>query len=172
MGRSRLDDGKSKRCADCKKVKLLSEFYLSSKKMTNGEVKQFYNSYCRKCHGIRNRASFENDRESRLASQRALTATWKRRAMDGYGGTCACCGEDEIDFLCIDHVNNDGKAHRKEMGTAGGVTLYRQVVRLGFPDRFQVLCFNCNNAKYQRGICPHQLQLVETTGDYHPGRWG
>jgi hypothetical protein len=159
MGRPQLDNGETKRCADCGVVKSVSEFSRFSKLLTSGERKRFCLSYCKPCVADRNRKRYGEEKEERQAYQRALTARWKKRAMDGYGGCCACCGEDEIDFLCIDHVNGDGKKHRQEMGTSGGVTLYRLVVKQGFPDRFQILCFNCNNAKHQRGVCPHQLKV-------------
>lgn len=29
-----------------------------------------------------------------------------------YGKVCACCGFDDIRFLSVDHVNNDGKRDR------------------------------------------------------------
>src|ERR1700690_1237472 len=33
-----------------------------------------------------------------------------------YGGyVCACCGEMEKAFLTLDHLNNDGNKHRKQV---------------------------------------------------------
>ena len=66
---------------------------------------------------------------------------------------CSCCGEKEIKFLTIDHIKNDGASHRKEIKT----TLYQWLYKKDFmPDRFQVLCVNCNYAKQWYGKCPHQ----------------
>src|SRR5882762_6979050 len=31
---------------------------------------------------------------------------WKRQIFDHYGNCCACCGEKEIVFLTVDHINN------------------------------------------------------------------
>ena len=73
-----------------------------------------------------------------------------------YGGEipkCACCGESEIKFLCIDHVNNDGAKHRKEIGSIG---IYGWLKKNNFPNGFQVLCHNCNCAKGFYGKCPHK----------------
>jgi hypothetical protein len=39
-----------------------------------------------------------------------------------YEGRCQCCGVDYIEFLSIDHINNDGKEHRKVV--RGGHDLY------------------------------------------------
>src|SRR5215469_14892323 len=58
---------------------------------------------------------------------------------------CACCGEKQLEFLTIDHINGDGRKHRREAGV--GSHLYAWPVRNNFPDGFQVLCFNCNCSK-------------------------
>ncbi len=68
---------------------------------------------------------------------------------------CPHCDETILEFLTLDHVNNDGAAHRKELGwRKGGQALYPLLKKLGFPDGFQVLCFNCNCGR-GRGVCPH-----------------
>ena len=74
-----------------------------------------------------------------------------------YGGyRCACCGETEPFFLTIDHVNNDGKSHRKTFQSSGD-GLYKWLIKNKFPSGFQVLCMNCNHGKHRnKGICPHQ----------------
>ena len=73
---------------------------------------------------------------------------------------CACCGETETAFLCMDHINGGGLQHRREItgGDGNGVDLPMWLLRNGFPDGFQVLCFNCNCAKHKVGICPHRLK--------------
>jgi hypothetical protein len=78
----------------------------------------------------------------------------RRRVLVEYGGRCNCCGETEPAFLCIDHIHNDGKEHRKEVGNS---MVYRWLLRNGCPkDRFQLLCYNCNMTKEFYGECPHQ----------------
>lgn len=92
----------------------------------------------------------------------------KRQVMDAYGGHCACCGETELTFLTIDHIDGDGAEHRREMaaerGSGGtrwgqaGAPTYRWLRDHGFPTGFQVLCANCNCGKHWNGgICPHQV---------------
>jgi len=71
-----------------------------------------------------------------------------------YGLFCACCGEDTFEFLQIDHINNDGARHRREVGRS----LYSWLQKNGYPAGFQTLCANCNIAKAQHGVCPHQRQ--------------
>lgn len=72
-----------------------------------------------------------------------------------YGGyRCACCGEAEPLFLSIDHVNNDGKEHRKGLR---GMRIYKWLIDNHFPPGFQVLCMNCNHGKHRNhGLCPHK----------------
>lgn len=79
----------------------------------------------------------------------------KKICFDHYGRMCACCGiEFDERFLTLDHVNNDGAAHRKEIGNS---TLYRWAIKNKFPDLLQTNCWNCNMGKSVNGaVCPHQ----------------
>ena len=81
----------------------------------------------------------------------------KMEVFNAYGGPkCACCGEVEIKFLTIDHINNKGYIHRKKIGT-GGDRLLRWLKNKNFPKGFQILCANCNQGKYLNGgVCPHK----------------
>ena len=65
---------------------------------------------------------------------------------------CACCGEKEYRFLAIDHINNDGAKHRKDV-KAVNITWW--LVKNGYPEGFQILCSNCNFGKRVTGVCPH-----------------
>lgn len=59
-------------------------------------------------------------------------------------GTCRWCGQGDQDVLTIDHINNDGARHRRELKSAN---IYRWLVQNDYPPGFQVLCFNCNVKK-------------------------
>ena len=76
----------------------------------------------------------------------------RKKVIDHYGGRCACCGEKEIKFLAIDHINNDGHKQRKKMT----LNINAWAIRHHYPKDLQVLCHNCNLAKAFYGICPHQ----------------
>lgn len=67
---------------------------------------------------------------------------------------CACCGEQELSFLSLDHINNDGHLQRKK-GACGWV-FYSQIIK-NPPTDLQVLCMNCQFGKKIKGICPHQF---------------
>jgi len=87
----------------------------------------------------------------------------KLRVIAHYGGTCACCGEARIEFLCIDHQNNDGNAHRKSYFQAtglklGGARFYNWLWRNNYPSGYRVLCFNCNCSRGMFGYCPHEKE--------------
>ena len=44
---------------------------------------------------------------SRLAANKSNKKA-RENILDHYGRVCACCGELEVQFLELDHVNNDG----------------------------------------------------------------
>jgi len=97
--------------------------------------------------------------ESQKVGRRRRTAAYRKRVIDHYGGVCACCGEDKLEFLCMDHVNGGGNEHRRELKTRGGNAIYRWLVKNNCPDDFRVLCHNCNFALGAYGYCPHQTHV-------------
>lgn len=81
--------------------------------------------------------------------------------LEHYGGIppkCVCCGQIGIEFLTMDHINNDGAKHMKAIN---GRSLTGWLRAQGFPTGFQVLCWNCNEAKKYRGYCPHKGKPIE-----------
>jgi hypothetical protein len=68
---------------------------------------------------------------------------------------CNCCGESTLQFLCIDHINNDGNKHRRDIGYTGGDSVIKWLRKNDYPEGFQVLCYNCNMAKSFYAACPH-----------------
>lgn len=90
----------------------------------------------------------------------------KEAAFAAYGGyKCRCCGETQREFLCLDHVANDGSTHRKQVGPK---SLYLWLRDNGYPPILQVLCYNCNQGKQLNGgVCPHQTARGQSCGaDY------
>jgi len=85
----------------------------------------------------------------------------RQEVLDHYGHACTCCGQLGDLFLSIDHVDNDGAAHRKQLGGGTGY-VYRALRRLGYPTGFQTLCHNCNHAKHLNGgTCPHTTAVAK-----------
>lgn len=87
----------------------------------------------------------------------------KVRAIMAYGSNCSCCGEEDIRFLTIDHINGDGNTHRLDIlgsKSAAGARFYYWLSRNDWPVGHQVLCFQCNGGKHtNKGICPHKLGI-------------
>lgn len=87
----------------------------------------------------------------------------KLRILRHYGTKCACCGDENVEFLTIDHINNDGSIRRKEHKSKTGMNfnLYRWLIRNNFPQGdFRTLCFNCNCARGAYGYCPHEKNRI------------
>ena len=85
-----------------------------------------------------------------------------------YGnGKCACvkCGFDNLDALCLDHINDDGYKSRNpkysSRSNASGIHFYYKLRKGGFPSGYQTLCANCNQIKWvnlcrERRKCPQE----------------
>ena len=56
---------------------------------------------------------------------------------------CNNCGEQDIEVLCLDHVKGGGNKHRRIIGSA----YYDWIIKTGYPEGYQVLCYNCNIRK-------------------------
>ena len=118
-----------------------------------------------------NRVRQKVNQDARNHSDKGRTASRndKRKVRDtvmqAYSGNpphCACCGELQDAFLCMDHVNGGGSQHRKTMKRANIYQwLWSQYLKNGeWPTGFQVLCYNCNCAKGFRGTCPHTQEVT------------
>lgn len=103
------------------------------------------------------KTAWNKNREVRVKQQKALRVRVKTEVVNGYGGACTCCGEDNLVFLTLDHINGDGAERRRQGEPKGGDALYRWAIKNKFPDDLQVLCYNCNCAKRDGEVCPHQL---------------
>jgi len=68
---------------------------------------------------------------------------------------CRCCGENShIEFLAIDHIAGkkqmDSESKLKKLGYSfnmHGAVLHNWLIDNYFPEGFQILCKNCNQAK-------------------------
>lgn len=79
---------------------------------------------------------------------------------------CLCCGERRFQFLSIGHINGGGRQHAVQRRNNGeGTTLFMWLKRNGYPEGYQILCHNCNQAKGYYGICPHQKERDEARLD-------
>lgn len=144
------NDGSLLRCSKCNeksRKRLLDRYYIRVKNGLCGSCgKPALKGYkaCQKC----------KDKSSRLKIESAKKLY--AEIIQNYGGMCACCKESNPMFLTIDHINNDGKQHRLEIGAGG--RFYRWLRKNGFPkEGLQLYCYNCNYGKQRnKGVCPHE----------------
>jgi len=107
---------------------------------------------------IWNREWIRNNRASYNKSKWKYRDELKAKAIAFYSnGTSACvwCGFNDLDALCLDHINDDGAADRKELkisgrGNGSGSRTYEALASRGWPSGYQVLCANCNMIKEVR----------------------
>ena len=164
-----------KACKKCGIVKMLYDFMPQQNR-----CRECYNKYHRdwrakikqeyaeksKARYHQNIASMD-EKELKEFRKKSCEKTKKRndaireKVFMAYGGyKCVCCGETEPSFLTIDHINNDGARARKKIGyPKGGTHFYTWIIKNGFPDDLQVLCWNCQWGKVKNnGICPHRIR--------------
>jgi hypothetical protein len=79
----------------------------------------------------------------------------RMKVFNHYGKKCACCGDNNINHLTIDHINGGGTNHRRKIGLNGS-SVYFWLIKNNFPEGYQTLCYNCNCSKGHVGYCPHQ----------------
>ena len=139
-------DVRGRVCTKCLTYKTWDFYY---KRVRKGGGPKFYLSTCIECTK-RQVAPTNTLRRQRL----------KLETLARYGGYCACCGETEPTFLTIDHIDGNGRQHRRETGTESGADFYWWLRRNNYPAGFQVLCWNCNCARHIKGTCPHALALT------------
>lgn len=104
-------------------------------------------SQCKSCAQADARDSMKPSRKRRLAERRKEI---RAEVLHGYGVKCVCCGDTDVDFLTIDHVDR-----YTGVGPRAGTPLYLWLKSRGFPSGFRVLCMNCNFALGKFGYCPH-----------------
>ena len=107
----------------------------------------------------RNRGTAEKQ-QLLVLNKKEKRKTRKVEVLTYYGGgkaQCACCLENKIEFLCIDHIAGGGTKHRKEVGS--GWKMYMWLVSNNFPEGFRTLCHNCNAARGIYGYCPHEVKV-------------
>lgn len=129
------------------KKKMLDQIYREKKKLgiptsrktdDNSEVNRDWKSYSKRWAITHKYGKYKALKRNKLYNE------YREKIISHYtNGTnsCASCGCSDIRVLDIDHVNNDGAAHRKAMGC---LTSVWWIIKNNFPIGFQILCKNCN----------------------------
>src|SRR6266487_3067498 len=64
-------------------------------------------------------------------------ASLRTEALMNFGGRCSCCGETELDFLTVEHINHNSPRNP--------YTEWEKLKMAGWPKNgYTVLCMNCN----------------------------
>ena len=140
-----------------------SRLYLPENPCPKGHMTpRFTRNYgCSTCHRERGKLAPSYKAKRNRGVKKVLSALRLEILEALSGSRCACCGEDKLVFLCIDHRNGGGTAHRKVVKP--GQRLYywlrARIKELGIRavrKEFRVLCYNCNAAHWILGYCPHR----------------
>jgi hypothetical protein len=146
----------TKPCTECKITKPFSEFSKHPK------GKFGLQSKCKQCHKEYKQQHYAKPEafKDRREYYRGYRNSFKDKVFAHYGEECACCGEKGRAFLTLDHIDNNGAEHRRELGGGRSTSTdktWRWLVTNNFPEGFQILCYNCNCGKRDNGgICPHK----------------
>jgi predicted restriction endonuclease len=112
----------------------------------------------KRCLSCKKKRSWQYEKQPhRKKVKIARYALLRKSIIEGYGGKCNCCGETQLEFLAIDHVNGGG---RKERKTKSIHQIMVDIVRRNFPDDYRVLCHNCNQSLGWYGYCPHKKRTA------------
>lgn len=122
-------------CSKCNIEKSI-DFFPKSKRSKNG--------FAARCKQCTNKLSVDHDLRQKIK----IFSYYSDKEI-----RCDCCGEKTLEFLTIDHKNNDGHLFRKK--DKSHYQIYRWIVKNKYPDFFRVLCINCNFAIGIYGYCPH-----------------
>jgi hypothetical protein len=124
--------------------------------------KVHFSHTCRKCSSDRtkHRHTLPGIKELHNLRQRESNRRLKEEVLNHYGGKCECCGETDIRFLTLDHLEGGGRKDRekvKKTMSSSGSYYYRWLRDTGYPTHLRVLCFNCNCGRMiNGGVCPHK----------------
>ena len=178
---------KTKRCTQCGKEKLPTDFYKHSQSLDGRSWR------CKACGKEYDREYRRKNRDAYNARQRKRKVSWsnekkeaikayqkeyrqrnkntlrikkreyaKRTRLEGiseYGGKCGCCGELHPEFLTIHHINGRLEEDQERGYRITGQRMWANLKKRGWPkEDYELLCFNCNCAIAIYGECPHRKE--------------
>jgi hypothetical protein len=139
------------------------EYYLKNRQKLIENSRQYRMNNRKKCNDYQKKWERDNPNRTGMLKrkcdyQKQRNKKIREKFIEMYGGKCSCCGESDVIFLTMDHINNDGNKRRGKYG-CNNLKEYSLAIKEYRPDMFQVLCYNCNHAKHLNGgECPHKLK--------------
>lgn len=122
------------------------EKYLKNRDKVLARAKLYYLENREKIEKYRKRYKVSAANKLKTNKKR-IYAAQKKLIFDNYGNKCVLCGELDIEFLELDHINGGGCKHLEEIKLQGK-RMHQWVIENNFPPIFQVLCCNCNWLKH------------------------
>ena len=117
------DEQGRKRCTQCLEWKPVLDYGANRQRRDN------LHSFCKSCRSL-NREVYD------FNIKMAALFIYSNEKM-----CCERCGEENVDLLTLDHINNDGGRHRKADRISN---IYYWCSKNNYPPIFRVLCRNCN----------------------------
>ena len=112
---------------------------------------------CRACCRKYNARNSHKYKEQKSISGKKTRAAVRIEVLTHYSTNlepeCACCHEDHLEFLALDHIHGGGHKHKQEVRH-----IHAWAKKNNYPPMFRVLCHNCNQSLGAYGYCPHQTQ--------------
>jgi len=147
-----------------------------------GEILKSFDNLCWNCNLSKRHGGICRHKRGPLSGEGEQYRTVymrnsQRRAVALLGGKCVCCAEGEPEFLCVEHINNDGHlARRNKNGTRDAYSDYFAILRafrekdgpaiLAVRAKFQAMCHNCNQSKRINGVCLHKRPVATRHGEF------
>jgi len=100
---------------------------------------------CKFCIRKNNNNRYSNNKEKYLLFYKNKRKLIKEEIFNYYGGKCNLCGENDFNKLSIDHINHNGRKHRRELNIDSGSAFYKWILKHK-PNDLRLLCYNCNCA--------------------------
>lgn len=101
---------------------------------------------------------YRDNKERVQKASRERTQRYRQEALALYGNACVCCGISYFEFLTFDHIGGGGCEERRTK-FPNAHSFYKFLKDNYLPEKYRILCQNCNSATAYYGVCPHQRTL-------------
>ena len=133
-------------------------------------IRAYQNEYNQRPEVIERKRSWSKEyyqrpgiKEQKQVYSKAYMQRYRGAFFKMYGSKCFCCGESDERFLSLDHVKDNGAAHRAKRRY---YNVLKDAVSKFAPDEYQVLCYNCNLGRaFNGGVCPHKKPVEDDEPD-------
>jgi len=134
-------------CNQCLQI-LNDENWLSSRRKRNQLI-------CKFCIQKDNNQRYQLKKYQYLSSLKNSRTLIKNQVFDYYGGKCQLCNESDYQKLSLDHIDKNGRQHRKSVLTTDSGSAFYKWVYKHKPNNIRILCYNCN--------CQHSMTKYNLT---------